>query len=116
METNTRKVKRGEIYYYDFGNNEGSIQNGVRPVLVVQCEEGNQASTTTVVAAITSVIKKRYLPSHIILGDRFGLNKPSMVMLEQLKIIFGLRTDVENVKQEKLIRLDRRTQEADKGK
>ena len=38
------------------------------------------------------------------------------IMLEQLKIIFGLRTDVENVKQEKLIRLDRRTQEADKGK
>lgn len=87
METNTRKVKRGEIYYYDFGDNEGSIQNGVRPVLVVQCEEGNQASTTTVIAAITSVIKKRYLPSHIILGDRFGLNKPSMVMLEQLKTI-----------------------------
>ena len=87
METNTRKVKRGEIYYYDFGNNEGSIQNGVRPVLVVQCEEGNQASTTTVVAAITLVIKKRYLLSHIILGDRFGLNKPSMVMLEQLKTI-----------------------------
>lgn len=87
MDTNTRKVKRGEIYYYDFGNNEGSIQNGVRPVLVVQCEEGNQASTTTVVAAITSVIKKRYLPSHIILGDKFGLNKPSMVMLEQLKTI-----------------------------
>lgn len=87
MDTNTRKVKRGEIYYYDFGNHEGSIQNGVRPVLVVQCEEGNQASTTTVVAAITSVIKKRYLPSHIILSDKFGLNKSSMVMLEQLKTI-----------------------------
>jgi mRNA interferase MazF len=87
METNTRKVKRGEIYYYDFGNNEGSVQNGVRPVMVVQCEEGNQASMTTVVAAITSVIKKQYMPSHIILGDRFGLSKPSMVLLEQLKTI-----------------------------
>lgn len=40
MDTNTRKVKRGEIYYYDFGDNEGSIQNGVRPVLVVQCRGG----------------------------------------------------------------------------
>ena len=28
-----QKVKRGEIYLYDFGNNEGSIQNGIRPVL-----------------------------------------------------------------------------------
>lgn len=81
------RVMRGEIYYYDFGSNEGSIQNGVRPVLVVQCEEGNKASTTTVVAAITATVKKRYLPSHIILGDRFGLKKPSMVMLEQLKTV-----------------------------
>lgn len=38
------KVQRGEIYLYDFGNNGGSIQNGVRPALVVQCDEGN--STT----------------------------------------------------------------------
>lgn len=38
------------------------------------------------------------------------------IMLEQLKVIFDIRTDVENVKQEKLIRLDRRTQEATKGK
>lgn len=82
-----QKVKRGEIYLYDFGKNEGSIQNGLRPVLVVQCDEGNQASTTTMVAALTSAIKKRYMPSHIILGDRFGLREPSMVMLEQLKTI-----------------------------
>lgn len=88
MQTeNKEKVKRGEIYLHDFGNNAGSIQNGVRPVLVVQCDEGNQASTTTVVAALTSVIKKRYLPSHIILGDKFGLKEPSMVMLEQLKTV-----------------------------
>ncbi|NBI18908.1 type II toxin-antitoxin system PemK/MazF family toxin [Neglecta sp. X4] len=48
MQTeNKEKVKRGEIYLHDFGNNAGSIQNGVRPVLVVQCDEGNQASTTS---------------------------------------------------------------------
>lgn len=88
MQTyNKEKVKRGEIWLHDFGSNAGSIQNGVRPVLVVQCDEGNQASTTTVVAALTSVIKKRYLPSHIILGDKFGLKEPSMVMLEQLKTV-----------------------------
>lgn len=82
-----QKVKRGEIYLYDFGNNEGSIQNGIRPVLVVQCDDGNQASTTTVIAALTSVIKKRFLPSHIVLGTNFGLREPSMVMLEQLKTV-----------------------------
>ena len=84
---NRNKVKRGEIYLFDFGDNEGSIQNGVRPVLVVQSDEGNAASCTTVIAAMTSVVKKRYLPTHIILGDRFGLKEPSMVMLEQLKTV-----------------------------
>lgn len=82
-----KKVKRGEIYLYDFGANEGSIQNGTRPVLIVQCDDGNQASQTTVVAAITTAIKKRYLPSHIILGANYGLSEPSMVLLEQLRTI-----------------------------
>lgn len=41
---NISKVKRGEIYLYDFGTNEGSIQNGLRPALVVQCDEGNKAT------------------------------------------------------------------------
>ena len=81
MQTqNTEKVKRGEIYLHNFGDNTGSIQNGVRPVLLVQCDKGNQTSTTTIVAALTS-------PSHIILGDKFGLKEPSMVMFEQLKTV-----------------------------
>lgn len=82
-----QKVKRGEIYLYDFGNNEGSVQNGIRPVLVVQCDEGNQVSTTTVVAAFTTAIKKQFLPSHIVIGKNFSLQEPSMVMLEQLKTV-----------------------------
>lgn len=81
------KVRRGEIYLYNFGNNGGSIQSGVRPALVVQCDEGNAASNTTIIAAMTSIIKKQYLPSHIILDYRFGLKDPSMVMLEQLKTV-----------------------------
>lgn len=34
------------------------------------------------------------------------------IMLEQLKLIFDIRTDVECVKNDKLIRLDQRTKEA----
>lgn len=51
------KVRRGEIYLYDFGNNGGSIQSGVRPVLVVQCDESNAASNTTIIAAMTPLSK-----------------------------------------------------------
>lgn len=83
----SKKIKRGEIYYYDFGDTEGSIQSGRRPVLVLQTNNFNQRSTTVIVAAITGVIKKRYLPSHIILSERFGLSRPSMVLLEQISTI-----------------------------
>ena len=78
-----KSVKRGEIYYYDFGTNEGSVQNGCRPVLVVQSDEGNQASETTIIAAITTS-KKRYLPTHISLDESCGLREPSIVLMEQL--------------------------------
>lgn len=37
------------------------------------------------------------------------------IMLEQLKLIFNIRTDVESVKNDKLIRLDRRIKEAGVG-
>ena len=32
---NTTEIKRGDLYLSDFGNNEGSIQCGLRPVLVL---------------------------------------------------------------------------------
>ena len=83
----TQKVKRFEIYRCDFGNPSGSVQNGIRPALIIQDDRFNKNSPTTIVAAITSVIKKERLPSHIYLGQSFGLWKPSMVMLEQVQTV-----------------------------
>ena len=78
---NRRKVKRLEIYMYDFGVTTGSIQNGSRPVIVIQDDRLNENSPTTVVAAITAVIKKEHLPSHIFIGRRFGLPKCDLRIL-----------------------------------
>ena len=80
-------IKRGEIYYYDFGFTEGSIQSGRRPVLILQADDFNEKAPTIIAAAITTVIKKRYLPSHVVLGENFGLQKPSMVLLEQISTV-----------------------------
>lgn len=80
-----KMICRGDLFYYDFGDNSGSVQSGERPVLVVQADDYNQNAPTIIVAAVTSAIKKRYLPSHIILGEEFGLKKPSMVLLEQIQ-------------------------------
>ena len=82
-----QNIKRFDIYLYDFGKNEGSIQTGLRPVLVIQDDRMNANSPTTIVAAITTAIKKTYLPSHVIIGPEYGLDNPSMVMMEQLRVV-----------------------------
>ena len=53
-----RKIKRGDIYLYDYGENERSIQNGYRPVVVLQADNFNRKAPTIMVAAITTAIKK----------------------------------------------------------
>ena len=60
-------IRRGEIYYADLSPVIGSEQGGVRPVLVLQNDVGNRFSSTTIVAAITSIQKKNRQPTHIIL-------------------------------------------------
>ena len=54
----TREVKWGEIYYCNFGSGKGSVQTKLRPVLIIQNDIGNRNGPTTVVAAISSVVKK----------------------------------------------------------
>lgn len=79
-----KEIQRGDLFYYDFGKREGSVQSGERPVMVIQADNFNANAPTIIVAAVTAVMKKKYLPSHIILGEDFGLKKPSMVLLEQI--------------------------------
>ena len=63
-----KTICRGDLFYYDFGTRTGSVQSGTRPVLVIQADDYNRNAPTIIVAAVTGVIKKRYLPSHILLG------------------------------------------------
>lgn len=81
------KVKKGEIYLYDFGNNSGSIQCNKRPVVVVQADELNITSTTTIIAAITSAAKNKRIPSHVYIGKKYGLDEPSMILMEQVRTV-----------------------------
>jgi mRNA interferase MazF len=81
-------IRRGELYYADLSPVIGSEQGGVRPVLVVQNDIGNKYSPTIIAAAITSQINKAKLPTHIELsGSGFGLNKDSVILLEQIRTI-----------------------------
>ena len=77
-----------EIRRADLSPVVGSEQGGVRPVLVIQNNIGNKYSPTIIIAAITSQINKAKLPTHIeISANEYGLNKDSVILLEQIRTI-----------------------------
>ena len=82
------KVKRGDVFYAELDPVIGSEQGGVRPVLIIQNDVGNQHSPTTIVAAITGQLTKAKLPTHVDLAGREnGLAKNSVVLVEQVRSI-----------------------------
>lgn len=94
-------IKRGDIFYADLSPVVGSEQGGVRPVLIVQNDIGNKYSPTVIAAAITSQINKAKLPTHIeISAQEYGLQKDSVILLEQIRTIDKKRL------REKIGRLD----------
>lgn len=81
-------VKRGDIFYADLSPVVGSEQGGIRPVIIIQNDVGNKYSPTVIVAAITSQINKAKLPTHVeISSEEYGLNKDSVVLLEQIRTL-----------------------------
>lgn len=79
-------VKRGEIYMATFTEDTiGHEQNGSRPVLILQNDIGNRYSTTTIVALLTTKIKKG-IPTHVYLKEL-----KSDLLLEQIRTISKLR-------------------------
>ena len=84
----TMLVKRGDIFYADLSPVIRSEQGGIRPVIIMQNDIGNRYSPTVIVAAITSQINKAKLPTHVeISSEEYGLNRDSVVLLEQIRTL-----------------------------
>lgn len=100
---------RGEIYFANLEQGIGSEQEGYRPVVIIQNDVGNRHSPTVIVAAVTSRKETREkLPTHFYVGEESGLERPSVVMLEQLRTLDKQRLDkyVGRLDQKKLAELD----------
>ena len=79
--------KRGEIYLCDMGESESSKQGGVRPVIILQNNKGNECSPMTIVCPLTSQNKKQ-LPTHMILNPKKnGVEKKSIALFEQISVV-----------------------------
>ncbi len=83
------KINRGDLYYANLEDKEaiGSEQTGIRPVVILQNDWGNFYSPTVIIAPITSKQKAK-LPTHILLKkSKDRLEKDSIILAEQIKII-----------------------------
>ena len=82
------QVRRGDIFFADLNPVVGSEQGGLRPVLVVQNDIGNTYSPTTIVAALTSRIKRAKLPTHVeVAKEKYNLDRDSVILCEQIRTI-----------------------------
>ena len=98
-------IKRGDIYYADLSPVVGSEQSGIRPILVIQNDIGNKFSPTIIGVPITSRAKIN-MPTHIAIeGNRYGLDKDSIILAEQIRTLDKSRL------KEKVGRLDKKVLE-----
>lgn len=107
------EVLRGDVFYANLNPVIGSEQGGVRPVLVLQNDVGNKYSPTTIVAAITSRIKKAKLPTHVELdSSHYPLEKDSVILLEQIRTIDKrrLKEKIAHLDAETMVEIDRALQ------
>lgn len=99
------RVRRGDIFYADLSPVVGSEQAGVRPIVVIQNDVGNRYSPTIIGIAITSKEKIK-MPTHLeIDGTKYGLEKDSVILAEQIRTLDKSRL------KEKVGRLDKETLE-----
>lgn len=83
------QVNRGEVWLVEL-DGIGSEQKGVRPAVILSNSKGNRFGTTVIVAAITAQIQKAKLPTHVavVANEKGGgLQKTSVIMLEQIRTI-----------------------------
>lgn len=82
MKNEYRVPKIGEVYLMRC-DGEGSVQQGIRPVLIFQNNVGNTYSPNVIVIPLTSKIKKVGQPTHVFLpANKNGLARDSVALCE----------------------------------
>lgn len=86
-------IRKYDIVKVDLQGTIGSEQGGIRPVIVLQNNQGNRFSTTTIVAPLTSKIKNLSQSTHTLIqsSDETGLREDSMLLGEQMRVISNQR-------------------------
>ncbi len=84
MQNDSFTFRRGEVYFADLGDHVGSVQRGLRPVVIMQNDIGNREGPTLIVIPLTTQLKKLWLPVHVLIPKMLGLDDVSMALCEQV--------------------------------
>ena len=77
-------MKRGEVYWVDLSNGEGSELEKIRPALIIQNDKGNLNSQTTIIAPIST--HSRDFVTHVYCRKK-SLDYRSQILLEQIRTV-----------------------------
>lgn len=83
-----REPLRGEVYIANLNPVIGSEQGGIRPVLILQNNMGNQYSPTVICASFTCQKNKANIPTHVHIQQPFV---EGTLLLEQIRTISKTR-------------------------
>lgn len=75
--------RRGDIFMADLTRDPLSRECGIRPVVIIQNDQGNANSGSVIAVVITGSHKKR-LPTHVPLFPRHGVKRPSTALCEHI--------------------------------
>ena len=72
-----------DIWFANLPAVAGSIQFGIRPVVIVSNNAANKFSPVITAVPLTSNLHKTVLPTHVLLREP-GLKSPSLALCEQI--------------------------------
>lgn len=89
------RIKRGDIFWLDLGGPVPSshVMADLHPVVVVQCDDGNDHSSLTVVVVGTTTIKRVYSWDCILEAGEGGLQKRTRICCNQIMTIEQVRLE-----------------------
>ena len=79
---------RGEVWLANLNPTQGSEQGGTRPIIVFQNNIISKFSTTIITIPLTTNLRRAKLPSSLLIASgEGGLEKDSVALCHQLKVI-----------------------------
>ena len=87
-----KNFKKGDIFLAELNDSYNHVQNGIRPCLIVQNNQGNTFSPTLIVVPLTTKIKKTNMPVHVVITPYQMVLCECILTISKKQIISYIKT------------------------